>query len=79
MLEANTTTLLVMVAVAWIVVISAPSVGPDAGLLVRSPLALALALAYGSGCLVVVVVVAGAVGSAPGVIRTITGVRTGVM
>lgn len=77
MLEANTTTLLVMVAVAWIVVISAPSVGPDAGLLVRSPLA--LALAYGSGCLVVVVVVAGAVGSAPGVIRTITGVRTGVM
>lgn len=70
-----------MVAVAWIVVISAPSVGPDAGLLVRSPLALALALAlaYGSGCLVVVVVVAGAVGSAPGVIRTITGVRTGVM
>jgi hypothetical protein len=73
-LEANTTTLLVMVDVAWIAVISSPSVGPDAGLLVGS--AFAFAFAYGSGC--VVAVVAAGVDSAPGVIKTITGVRTGV-
>jgi hypothetical protein len=75
-LEANTTTLLVMVDVAWIVVISSPSVGPDAGLIVGSAFAFAFAFAYGSGC--VVAVIAAGVDSAPGVIKTITGVRTGM-